>query len=158
MALLTAALTGRRPLNTNTAAIGTGAAVGVTGILTTPLLDPELEVQGDNVVNNGFFVSTTADNSAIRNIAITSFAQTGIRPAGSLPDALDNLVVENNVIGTSPASFTDNPALFVGRAIVARDLDNSAIRNNLIGWDGLGHPVRFRHWRYLDRKERSSRC
>ncbi|MBT8110118.1 MAG: right-handed parallel beta-helix repeat-containing protein [Gammaproteobacteria bacterium] len=129
---------GVTPFNTNTAAIGAGAAVGVAGTFNTPLLDPELEIQGDNIVNNGLFVLAGADNSAIRNLAITSFAQAGIRPAGSAPDFLDTLAIENNVIGTSPASFADNPALFVGRAIVARDLDNSTIRNNLIGWTGWG--------------------
>ena len=135
---------GVAPINTNTAAIGAGAAVGVAGTFNTPLLDPELEIQGDNIVNNGFYVSAGADNSAIRNLAITSFVQTGIRPAGSSPDMLDALVIENNVIGTSPASFSDDPALFVGRAIVARDLDNSTTSQQPCRLDGLGHPVRFR--------------
>ena len=134
---------GVSPLNTNTAAIGVGAAVGVSGTFTTPTLDPEFEIQGDNVVNYGLFPLSTADNSAIRNVAISSFTLVGIRPVGLLPDTLDSLVIENNVIGASAASFTDNPALFVGRGIVARDLSNAIIRNNLIGWTAWGIQLDF---------------
>ena len=134
---------GVTPSNTNTATIGTGAAVGVSGTFTTPLLDPELEIQGDGVVAAAFNALTTADNTEIRNTAINTFATTAINATGILPDPLDSLVVERNVIGTSPASFTDNPSLFTGAGAFARDLSNSTIRNNLVGWVGRGFQISF---------------
>ena len=51
--------------------------------------------------------------------------------------------MENNVIGTSPASFSDNPALYTGAGMFARDLSNSTLRNNLIGWVGRGFQISF---------------
>ncbi|MBT8102465.1 MAG: right-handed parallel beta-helix repeat-containing protein, partial [Gammaproteobacteria bacterium] len=134
---------GITPLNTNTAAIGTGAAVGVSGLFTTPLLDPELEIHGGGVVAGALYAEATADNTEIRNLAINAFPTIGISAIGILPDALDSVVIENNVIGTSPASFTDDPSLYVGSAVAARDLSNSTIRNNLVGWVGRGFQISF---------------
>ncbi len=130
-------------LDTNTAAIGAGAAVGVSGAFNTPQLDPELELRGDGVVNVGLEIRPTADGSAVRNLAINAFSINAVRLIGTLPDDLDNVTLENTVIGTSPASFSDDPLLSTGRALFARDLSNATIRNNLAGWLDWGFQVQF---------------
>ncbi|MBT8137612.1 MAG: right-handed parallel beta-helix repeat-containing protein [Gammaproteobacteria bacterium] len=134
---------GVTPVDPNTAAIGSGAAVGVSGTFNTPQLDPELELRGDGVVSLGLDIQPAADGSSVRNLAINAFTINAARLIGTTADALDSVTFENTVLGASPASFTDVPALNVGRGVFGRDLTNSTIRNNLVGWYDWGLQVQF---------------
>ncbi|NNF11272.1 MAG: hypothetical protein HKN74_13410, partial [Acidimicrobiia bacterium] len=118
--------------NDNGAAIGTGGLVGVGNIYSTPTLDPELEIRGDDVVGTGIELAPTADGSTITNVAVARFNFESVELSGLAADAIDSITIENSVFGaTSPADFTFDPAAPVSSGITADYLTNGTIRSNL---------------------------
>ncbi len=138
---------GATVLDTNTAQIGAGVAVGTEGTYTTPTLDPELEIwnnRGMAVVATGLVFE--ANNSSLRHVSIWGFGDsassfdTNVRFGtnyGVDPD-FTGTVVEFNVIGTGPASFADPGAgnRSGQKNLTVRENDNAIVRDNLIGFAG----------------------
>ena len=118
-----------------------------TGTYATPKLDPELEIRNDRgtaVVPTGLVFEAT--DSVLRHVSIWGFGDS----AGSFdtnvkfgtnygvdPDFTGSLV-EFNVIGTGPASFTDPGAADRSgqKNLTIRENDNAIVRDNLIGFAG----------------------
>ena len=134
-------------LDTNTAQIGAGVAVGTQGTYTTPRLDPELEIWNDRgtaVLETGLVFE--ASDGTLRHVSIWGFGDsagtfdTNVKFGtnfGVDPDFTGTLV-ELNVIGTGPASFAD-PG--VGnrsgqKNLTIRENDNAIVRDNVIGFAG----------------------
>ena len=134
-------------LDTNTAQIGANVAVGTAGTFTTPALDPELEIRNDRgtaVLATGLVFEAT--DSTLRHVSIWGFGDAaGTFDAnvrfgtnfGTTPNWTGALV-EFNVIGTGPASFTDPGAGIRSdqKNLTVRETDDAIVRDNLIGFAG----------------------
>ncbi|NNC75708.1 MAG: CSLREA domain-containing protein, partial [Acidimicrobiia bacterium] len=133
-------------LDPNTAQIGAGVAVGTDGTYTTPKLDPELEIwndRGTTVLPTGLVFE--ADDAVLRHVSIWGFGDSAssfdanVRYGTNFntdPDFTGSLV-EFNVIGTGPASFTDPGAARSGQKnLTMRETDFAIVRDNLIGFAG----------------------
>ncbi|NNL14909.1 MAG: cadherin-like domain-containing protein, partial [Acidimicrobiia bacterium] len=119
--------------NDNDANIGTGGAVGLGGIYSTPQLDPELEIKGDDVVTYGLNFLATADGSTVRDVAIARFDFDMVQFGGNLADDINSITVEYSVFGAkSPADFSFDAVAPVDSGITGDYVTNSTIRNNLI--------------------------
>ncbi|MDX2436716.1 MAG: FG-GAP-like repeat-containing protein [Acidobacteriota bacterium] len=134
-------------LNPNAAQIGVGLPVGTEGTYTTPKLDPELEIRNFRstaVLPTGLVFEAT--DSVLRHVSIWGFGDS----AGSFdanvrfgtnfstnPDFTGSLV-EFNVIGTDPGSFSDPGAADRSgqKNLTMRETDNAIVRDNLIGFAG----------------------
>ncbi len=138
---------GATVLDTNAAQIGAGATVGTEGTYTTPQLDPELEIRNYRptaVVPTGLVFE--ANDSVLRHVSIWGFGDsatsfdTNVRMGTTFntdPDFTGSLV-EFNVIGTGPASFTD-PGVDDRSGnlnLAMRETDNAFVQDNLIGFGG----------------------
>ncbi|MDJ0962137.1 MAG: DUF2341 domain-containing protein, partial [Acidimicrobiia bacterium] len=120
----------------NPTMLGTGGTVGVEGVALGQVAGPELELLGDGVVNTGLRVTSTADNSTVRRLAISRFFFDGLVTAGGLNDKLTGILVEESVLGSGPSEVVDPGA---GnrqyRSMYAYyTLSSGTIRNNLIGF------------------------
>ena len=124
-------------LDTNTASVGTGNGTGVLGAITTPTLNPELELRGDGVVQTGLSMDPGAHNSVIRNFAVTGFPTYGIIVTGPAATPIDNALVERNVLGTAAGAMADSPATKLGNfGISLQQTTNSQASNNVIAYVG----------------------
>ncbi|NNL13778.1 MAG: hypothetical protein HKO82_08845, partial [Acidimicrobiia bacterium] len=124
-------------LDTNTASVGTGNGTGVLGAITTPTLNPELELRGDGVVQTGLSMDPGAHNSVIRNFAVTGFPTYGIIVTGPAATPIDNALVERNVFGTAAGAMADSPATKLGNfGISLQQTTNSQASNNVIAYVG----------------------
>ncbi|UOR07664.1 right-handed parallel beta-helix repeat-containing protein [Hymenobacter aerilatus] len=115
--------------NTNTAVLGTGGTVGTDGLTLDRVNGPEVQLVGTRAFNG---LTTSATNAAFRGLSIYGFVS-GISVAANAA----NVLIEQNVIGTSATSFTDpGNARTTEQGVALNSSDNGIIRNNLIAFNG----------------------
>ncbi|MDH3589604.1 MAG: right-handed parallel beta-helix repeat-containing protein, partial [Gammaproteobacteria bacterium] len=140
--------------NDNSSNIGTGGTAGVDSIA-LPRLDPELEIFSSNQRKIGLDIQ--ASNTTIRNIAISGFGtkedndgDTNIRV-----DSVSGTLIERNVIGASPALFSNPSTGAKGDSIRISGAGSGDLRDNLIGFafgNGVALTNDASNWR-LERNE-----
>lgn len=137
--------------NTNNVTLGTGGTAG-TGSDGVPnsgdecalpqLNGPEIQIVGPGTNNSAIVIS--ASNTMIRGLAMLgngstagNYASISIHPS----TAINNILIERNVLGTTATSFAD-PGLASRNKGFQIHLNNTAtgvtIRNNLIGFGQRG--------------------
>jgi uncharacterized repeat protein (TIGR01451 family) len=127
-------------LDTNTATIGAAATVGRLALPadTTPVLDPELEIRGDNVVTIG--LDLQASDTTVRDLSIWRFGVDGASAdlrVGSVPlSGFTGTLIERNVIGQPPHLFDGSVKGTAGDGLTIVGSQNGTVRDNLIGWAG----------------------
>jgi parallel beta-helix repeat protein len=122
--------------DTNAAVLGSGGTVGVDALALPQVSGPEVEIRDGGAIANGIRIQ--GDDATVRGLAIVGFGtSTGegeIRVANGIADAL----IEQNVLGSAAAPFSDPGAGLRGQAGVHSDGgDNGTIRGTLIGFNGV---------------------
>jgi parallel beta-helix repeat protein len=124
-------------VNPNPGSLGTGGTVGVDGLALSQVARPELEIADTTGINMGLNI-TAADVTVLR-LSIWAFGQS-FNPANNNNANIQignvsGAIIEENVIGTPPDSFSDPGASrTLGPNIRSINGDNGTIRNNLIGF------------------------
>ncbi len=131
--------------DTNPGQLGAGGSVGVDGLTLNRVNRPEVQIV-DGPANLDLGLAVKADNVTVRGIAIYGFGnhlyRTGhgnihIGAASGQPGSdISGILIEESVLGSSAAGFTDpgSGARGLGANIHVLDADNGTVRNNLIGF------------------------
>jgi hypothetical protein len=124
-------------VNSNGGSLGTGGNVGVDPLALSQVARPELEIADAAGINMGLNIN--ADDVTVRRLSIWAFGQS-FDPANNNNANIQignvsGAIIEENVLGTPPDSFTDPGASrTLGPNIRSIDGDNGTIRNNLVGF------------------------
>ncbi|MDH3588052.1 MAG: right-handed parallel beta-helix repeat-containing protein, partial [Gammaproteobacteria bacterium] len=124
-------------IDPNDANIGAGETVGVDLLFTTPILDPELELEVTGIDHG---IEVDAASAVIRNISIWKSDEHDLLIGDGGGASFTGTLIEQNVIGTPPHRF-DNSFTATGNDLidVFADADTGILQNNLIGFgDGGG--------------------
>ena len=132
--------------NTNPGLLGIGGTVGVgadgrPGTGDEPTLSqvaaPEIEIANGGGL--AFGLRLQANNSTVRGIAIFGFGTgNGTDSEIFTASGITTLLIEQNVIGSAAAAFTDPGAGSRGwQGIYSDGANNATVRNNLIGFGGI---------------------
>jgi parallel beta-helix repeat protein len=129
-------------VNPNSGSLGAGGTVGVDSVALSAVARPELEIADPANIDMG--LNITAANVTVRRLSVWGFGQ-NFNPANNNNANIQignvtGTIIEDNVIGTPPDSFSDPGASrTVGPNIRSIDGDNGTIRNNLVGFsDSVG--------------------
>lgn len=125
--------------NTNAGTIGTGGTVGTDNVTGTTLQAPEVEIYDNGGIAAGLDIQ--ASSAVVRGLALVGFGNSANSDtdAGILVGAsANNVVIENNLIGTTALVFGDPGAAARGAGDNIRVIggDSGIIRKNLIGFSG----------------------
>ena len=123
--------------NTNSAIFGTGGTVGVDALALTQVAGPEVEIRDAGGIDNG--IQIQANNATVRGLAILGFGSGDQHGAIAVDDGFTGALIENNMLGSTAASFTDpGAALRNYNGVVSDGGDSGTIRDNLIGFGHRG--------------------
>ncbi|MBT8216205.1 MAG: right-handed parallel beta-helix repeat-containing protein, partial [Acidimicrobiia bacterium] len=124
----------------NDADQGAGETVGVDGLYTTPVLDPELELDITGPTN-GLLIE--AADATVRGIGIWGAGSHDIAVGDDLGPAFAGVLIEQNIVGTPPHRF-DSSFAPSGNDLIElyAEATDGIVRDNLIGFsDGGGVSV-----------------
>ena len=124
--------------DSNVGAVGTGGTVGVDAIALAQVNRPELEITDGAGLTYGLQLNAGANGSAVRNLSIFGFGNTGNTSSADIQVAGANGVsIDHNIIGATAAGV-DPGTVALGRsdgsAIRLDGANGGFIQNNLIGY------------------------
>jgi len=128
------AANGTSIVDTNPGSLGSGGSVGVGAAALATVARPELEISGSNGMRFGLRIQ--ADLVTVRNLSLHSFSSLGWRAVmgNILVETSAGTIIEQNVLGTGPAGFTD-PGAWRSVPIITLDgATGGTLRGNLIGF------------------------
>ncbi|MCP3981212.1 MAG: DUF11 domain-containing protein [bacterium] len=133
---LDASTQGDNTVQTNAGSLGAGGKVGVDQLDLSTVSAPEVEIAGDGSLAYG--LRFTGSSGVLRGIAIYGFGLSSIGEGNVfVADAITGPLIEQNLIGSGAAAFTDpGPGLRGFENVYSDGADNGTIRNNLIGFGG----------------------
>ncbi|MBB6097820.1 putative repeat protein (TIGR01451 family) [Deinobacterium chartae] len=127
--------------NDNPAVLGAGGAVGTQGSALPTVPAPEILILGTRSGGTGLPVGLSLEGAdlAVRGIAIYGFGNvtnTGGHANIVIGSAAHGALLEQNVIGSGPASFADpgSAARTMGDNVSVAGADSGIARNNLVGF------------------------
>jgi hypothetical protein len=124
----------------NPGQLGAGGNVGVDGLALSQVAKPELEVADTAGLGPGLRI--VAANVTVRRLSLWGFGTAifGFQHANISVGDVTGILIEENVLGTPPDSFTDPGASRTGgQSIYVENGDGGTIQNNLIGFsDSFG--------------------
>ncbi len=122
--------------DTNVGQLGAGGTVGVSALPLSQVARPELEIVDGSTIAIGMDVQ--ASNTTIRRLALYGFGNGANNDAHAnirVGNNFSNTLLEQNVLGTSAATFADPGASRSGGDnIRSTGADSGTVRNNLIGF------------------------
>jgi hypothetical protein len=124
-------------VNPNAGSLGTGGNVGVDPLALSQVARPELEIADASGINMGLNIN--ANDVSVQRLSIWAFGQS-FDPANNNNANIQignvtGAIIEENILGTPPDSFTDPGASrTLGPNIRSIGGDNGTIRNNLVGF------------------------
>lgn len=129
--------------DTNPGTLGVGGTVGVDALSLPTVSRPEVQISAARGTI-GLGIQISANNTTIRGLDIFGFG-TAANSAGSaniqIESGFTGTLIELNVLGTSPTSFTDPGATTrsIGDNIYSNNGKNGTIQKNLMGYaEGKG--------------------
>jgi len=128
------AANGTSIIDSNPGTLGSGGSVGVGAAALATVARPELEISGSNGMRFGLRIQ--ADLVTVRNLSLHSFSSLGWRAVmgNILVETSAGTIIEQNVLGTGPAGFTD-PGAWRSVPIITLDgATGGTLRGNLIGF------------------------
>lgn len=131
--------------NTNSGNLGTGGTVGVDNSTLSTVARPEIQIS-DGASNLTLGIDLQAASATVRGIAIYGFGTATNNDANAnirVGTAATNVLIEQNIVGTTASFFTDLGAGIRsgGDNIRLVGASSATIRNNLIGYSaskGIG--------------------
>jgi Domain of unknown function (DUF4347)/Cadherin domain/Right handed beta helix region/Laminin G domain len=123
--------------NTNAGLLGTGGVVGADSLALSQVERPEIQIVDGNNLALGLDIQSS--DVTVRGLAIYGFGS-GSNNTGNIyvGDGFVNLLIEQNIIGTGAAAFSDPGAgaRTNGSGIISNGADGATVRDNLIGFNG----------------------
>jgi parallel beta-helix repeat protein len=122
--------------DTNALTLGAGGTVGVDGLALSQVAGPEVQVRDTGALTHGIRIQ--AADVTVRGLAVYGFG--GAQGEGGIrvDDGISGALIEQNVIGSTAASFADpGAALRNFEGVYSGGGDNGTIRNNLIGFGSI---------------------
>jgi len=121
-------------LDSNPGTSGTGGPVGTVGVALAAVARPELEIVGSNGTRFGLRIQ--ADLVTVRNLSLHSFSSFSWDAVmgNILVETSAGTIIEQNVLGAGPGSFTDPGAWRSVPVITLNGATGGTLRGNLIGF------------------------
>jgi parallel beta-helix repeat protein len=121
-------------LDSNPGTLGTGGPVGTGGVVLAAVARPELEIVGSNGTRFGLRIQ--ADLVTVRNLSLHSFSSFSWNTVmgNILVETSAGTIIEQNVLGAGPGSFTDPGSWRSVPVITLNGATGGTLRGNLIGF------------------------
>jgi parallel beta-helix repeat protein len=122
--------------NTNNVTLGVGGTVGTANTPLGQLNGPEVQLLGSTNVAIGVNVAASATNTTIKGLAVLDFGNAQDNGGnGNIVSAANNLLITQNVLGTTATSFTKPATLTNADNIhLTGTATGVVVSNNLIGF------------------------
>ncbi len=122
--------------NTNAAVLGTGGMVGVDGLILNTVAGPEVEIRAAAALPVG--IRMQGNNATVRGLAIHGFGANNGEGGIVIDPGVSGSLIEDNVLGTTAASFSDPGAAQRGHGGIHSNAGiGGTIRNNLVGYHNV---------------------